>query len=90
MILINQSKFGSGRLSKIVMKKILLYSVLTIVNFSINFIIYNWSFNVQATPYLTEEQRVESGLMMLSTTIPAYFFSAAVIALVFFLVSKKH
>lgn len=74
------------------MKKILIYLSLAILNFVINFIIYNWSFNIQATPYLHESQRVDSGLLMLKTTMPAYALAALVFTVIFYFIakSKKH
>ena len=71
------------------MKKILIYSSLAILNFFINFIIYNWSFNIQATPYLHESQRVDSGLIMLKTTIPAYALAALVFTVIFYFIAKS-
>ena len=47
------------------MKKLVTYVFLGLSNAIINFLIYNYSFNAQATPFLSEEQRVESGLLML-------------------------
>lgn len=70
------------------MKIFLVYTFLSIVNFVINFTIYNYSFNKQATPYLHEEQRVESGLLMLKTTLPAYVISAIVLTSVFYFTAK--
>lgn len=37
------------------MKDVLIYSAVAIFSFVINFLIYNVSFNIQATPYLFEE-----------------------------------
>jgi len=71
------------------MKTFLIYSCLAVVNFIINFAIYNYSFNTQATPYLHEEQRVDSGLLMLQTTLPAYLVAAVILTLIFYLVAKK-
>jgi hypothetical protein len=70
------------------MKNIFIYTFLTLLNFVINFSIYNYSFNKQATPYLDEEQRVDSGLIMLKTTFPAYILAAILITLLFFLAAK--
>ena len=70
------------------MKTFLIYGILAVVNFIINFIIYNYSFNLQATPFLHEEQRLDSGLMMLKTTLPAYIVSAIVITVMFYFVAK--
>lgn len=61
---------------------------LIFLNFITNFWIYNYSFNIQATPFLHEEQRVESGLLMLKTTIPAYIISAIVFAFIFYITAK--
>jgi hypothetical protein len=70
------------------LKIFIIYSSLAIANFVVNFAIYNYSFNKQATPYLHEEQRVESGLMMLKTTIPAYLISAMLLTFVFYLTAR--
>ncbi len=70
------------------MKKLALYAIATLVVFGINFAIYNISFNMQATPYLSEEQRLDSGMLMLQTTLPAYLVSSVVIvALCYFIVT---
>ena len=71
------------------MKLILIYITLSIFSFILNFLIYNFSFNLQATPFLTEEQKVESGMLMLTTTVPAYLVSAIVLTLIFYFVAKK-
>ena len=70
------------------MKTFLIYASLAVVNFIINFMIYNFSFNKQATPYLHEEQRVDSGLLMLETTVPAYIVAAIVLTITFYFVAK--
>lgn len=56
----------------------------------LSFFIYNYSFNVQATPYLSEEQRLDSGLLMLATTLPAYLVTAIVLSAMFYYVAKKY
>ena len=71
------------------MKKIIIYSFMAIFNFVVNFLIYNYSFNAQATPFLHESQRVESGLMMFNTTVPAYAFTAIVITIIFYVLSGR-
>ena len=71
------------------MKKLAPYALLAVVTFIINFAIYNLSFNSQATPFLHEAQRVESGLMMLTTTVPAYLIAAVVIAGMFYWLGKR-
>jgi len=71
------------------MKTFSIYAFLAVVNFVINFLIYNYSFNLQATPFLHEEQRLESGLLMLKTTIPAYVVSAIVMSAIFFLIARS-
>ena len=70
------------------MKKFLIYTFLTLLNFGLSFAIYNYSFNKQATPYLHEEQRVDSGIIMLKTTFPAYLIAAVFITLLFHFVAK--
>lgn len=69
-------------------KMLLAYTFLAFLSFIVNFAIYNYSFNKQATPYLHEEQRVDSGLLMLKTTLPAYAVSAILFAVLFYLVAK--
>jgi hypothetical protein len=72
------------------MKTLLIYSLLTALNFMLSFFIYNYSFNVQATPYLSEEQRLDSGLLMLATTLPAYLATAIILSVIFYFVAKKY
>ncbi|OMH31668.1 hypothetical protein BGP75_16190 [Motiliproteus sp. MSK22-1] len=71
------------------MKTFLIYVVLAVITFTINFAIFNYSFNLQATPFLHEEQRVESGLLMLKTTLPAYAVSSIILTIVFYLIAKR-
>lgn len=71
------------------MKTLITYLSLAVVTFIINFAIYNFSFNLQATPFLHEEQRVDSALLMLKTTFPAYLVSSIVIAFLFYFVNKS-
>lgn len=70
------------------MRTFLIYSALTLMVFFVNFLIYIVSFNVLATPYLHEEQRLDSGLLMLKTTLPAYLISSVIISFVFYWVAK--
>ena len=71
------------------MKKILGYSIMGFVSFAVNFGIYNYSFNIQATPFLHEAQRVDSGLLMLKTSLPAYLVSSILFTLLFYLISRS-
>lgn len=59
-------------------KTVAIYGLVAIVKFIINFCVYNYSFLRQATPFLHEEQRVDSALIKLHTTIQC-FFTVAVI-----------
>jgi heme/copper-type cytochrome/quinol oxidase subunit 2 len=70
------------------MKTFLIYLTLAIASFVVNLLIYNYSFNLQATPFLLEEQRVDSGLLMLKTTLPAYFVSSVVVTIMFYFAAK--
>lgn len=54
------------------MKAFLFRAGISLIVFVVNFGIYNISFNFQATPYLSEEQRLDSAVLMLKTTVPAY------------------
>ncbi|WP_219703945.1 hypothetical protein [Marinomonas lutimaris] len=71
------------------MKKYVIYSSLVILNFVVNFLIYNYSFVTQATPYLHEEQRVESAIAMFEVTVPAFFVSSCFMALLFYVAAKR-
>jgi hypothetical protein len=73
---------------RIQIKTSLAYAFVAFLSFVVNFAIYNYSFNTQATPYLHEEQRVDSALLMLKTTLPAYVVSAALFAILFYLTAK--
>ncbi len=70
------------------MKILLIYATLAAVNFMVNFVIFNYSFNLQATPFLHETQRVDSSLLMLKTTLPAYFLSSIAFTIIFYIVAK--
>lgn len=65
------------------MKTLIIYLSLAVVTFVLNFAIYTFSFNLQATTFLHEEQRVDSVLLMLKTTLPSYLVSSIVITLLF-------
>lgn len=71
------------------MKDIVIYSLMTVVIFVVNFAIFNYSFNMQATPFLHEEQRVDSALLMLKTTVPAYAVASVLITGAFYFVAEK-
>tara|TARA_R110001583_G_scaffold37022_1_gene121249 strand:+ start:656 stop:976 length:321 start_codon:yes stop_codon:yes gene_type:complete len=87
-ILINQQNIVFRRKTHD-MKTFLIYSLLTALNFMLSFFIYNHSFNVQATPYLSEEQRLDSGLSMLATTLPAYLVTSIILSFIFYCVAKN-
>jgi len=71
------------------MKTFFTYSALSILCFIVNFGIYNYSFNSQATPFMSEEHRVDSSLIMLKTTLPAFIISSIVLSYIFYLVATK-
>ena len=71
------------------MKKYVIYFSLATLNFVMNFLIYNYSFVTQATPYLHEEQRVESAVAMFEVTVPAFIVSSCFMALLFYFAAKK-
>lgn len=70
------------------MKTFLVYLGLALLNFVVGFMIYNYSFIHQATPFLTDSQSASSSLLMIKTTIPAYLVSSIVMSIVFYLVAK--
>lgn len=72
------------------MKPFLIYTLVTAMNLTLSFLIYIYSFNTQATPYLTEDQRMDSALSMFSTTLSAYLVAAIFISLIYFFVAKKY
>ena len=70
------------------MKTLIIYIFIALINIIINFVIYNYSFNLQATPFLHEEQRVESAMLMLKETFPAYIASGVIFTIIFFYIAK--
>jgi len=72
------------------MKTFLIYSLVTVINLTLSFLIYIYSFTTQATPYLTEDQRMDSALSMFSTTLSAYLVAAILISLIYYFVAKKY
>ncbi len=70
------------------MRALLIYIGLGVLSLVINFMIYIYSFNAQATPFLHEEQRVESAILMFKTTLPLYVVSAVVITILFYAVAR--
>lgn len=71
------------------MKAILIYSALAIFSFGVNFLIYNVSFNIQANSYMSEEQRLDSGILMLKTTLPAFLLASVVITVLFWYANRS-
>jgi hypothetical protein len=71
------------------MKKLLACIVLMLLSFVLNFSIYNYSFNKQATPFISEEQRMDSVLLMMKTTIPAYAMSSIIVVLLGYWLAAK-
>ena len=71
------------------MKTFITYSFLALASFTINFAIYNISMSFQARVYMSEWQKMESGLLMIKTTIPAFFIASIIFAVIFYWVSKK-
>ena len=71
------------------MKTFFTYSTLSILSFIVNFGIYNYSFISQATPFMSEEHRVDSSLIMLKTTLPAYIISSIALSYIFYLIATK-
>ncbi len=70
-------------------KTVAIYGLVAIVNFIVNFCVYNYSFLRQATPFLHEEQRVHSAHIKLHTTIPGFFAVAVVFAFVYYALRKR-
>ena len=71
------------------MKKIIIFTVFAIINFVVTAFIHIKSITTHVNPYLSEEQRVEVGNMMLDITIPAFAMSSIVFALAAYYISKK-
>ncbi len=70
-------------------KYIAVYLTTSTFVFIINFGIYNYSFNTQATPFLHEEQRVSSALMMMKMTLPAYLIASLLLTFILFLIGRR-
>ncbi len=71
------------------MKTLMVYFSLSLLSFAINFLIFNFSFNTQATPYMSEDQRIDSAMLMLKTTVPAFLLASVFIAVLFWFVGKS-
>ena len=71
------------------MKTFVVYTLLALVSFVVNFAVYVISFNSQATPFLHEEQRVDSAILMFKATLPAYAASSIVLAVLFYFAAKR-
>lgn len=70
--------------------KTLLTSALIILgNFSANFLIFTYSYNRLATPYLNEEQRVDNAGYIMSWTIGMYFLAAILIGIITVFIYRK-
>ena len=71
------------------MKTFLIFTVFALFNFLISSFIHIKSFTSQANPYLSEEQRVEAGNMILDITIPAFAVTSIMFAMIAYYISKK-
>ncbi|MCG8536733.1 MAG: hypothetical protein MI808_16715 [Pseudomonadales bacterium] len=71
------------------MKKILLYSLVTIVNVALNFVVFTHTYNTLATPYLMEEQRVDNAAYILSYTILGFLVVAVLTSLVLYFLGRN-
>lgn len=72
------------------MKTLLFRAGASLIVFVVNFLIYNISFNFQAKPYLSEEQRLDGAILMLKTTAPAFLiFSILTVWALSYLGAKK-
>ncbi len=71
------------------MKNIVLTSAISLISFVINFLIFTYSYNKLATPYLNEEQRVENADFIMSNTLLLFVTSAVIIGIMFYLFIKN-
>lgn len=71
------------------MKTFMVYFSLSLLSFAINFLIFNFSFNTQATPYMSEDQRIDSAMLMLKTTVPAFLLASVFMAVLFWFFGKS-
>lgn len=72
------------------MKNIIIISLVAIVNFAMNFVVFVLSYNKLATPFLLEEQRMENADYIMTNTLFGFFVVTAVSALVLYLfIGKK-
>jgi hypothetical protein len=67
------------------LKASLIAIFVVLVNFLINFLIFTYSYNKLATPYLNEEQRVENVGYIMTGTLGMYLLSAVLVGVVFFI-----
>ena len=74
----------------IVKNKLLIISLLVLFNFTANFLLFTYSYNKLATPFLHEEQRVENADFIMSTTAGLFALEALLLGAIFYLVLKWH
>ena len=67
---------------------VVFFSIL--LNFIMNFLIFTYSYNKLATPYLNEEQRVDNAGFIMSGTLSMYLVSAILVGILTFIVSKRN
>ena len=72
------------------MKKYIWGFLLFLIASIINLTIFTISYNLLATPYLDEPQRVENASNILMVVFPAYILSALIIVSISYFFGKKN
>ncbi|CCN73830.1 hypothetical protein VIBNISFn118_960005 [Vibrio nigripulchritudo SFn118] len=72
------------------MKKTITISVLILFNLIVNYFIYYWSFEMQVGSIISDEQAFDIGMLMLKTTLPAFFVSSIFIVLLTEIILRKN
>ena len=90
-ILTRAKKSGFGRLNreKMTKKNILTVVCISIVSFTLNFIVFVMTYNRLATPFITEEQRVLNADFIMSVTVGAFAIVAVLTGFAMCMILRK-
>lgn len=62
---------------------------LALSNFVLNFLVFTYSYNKLATPFLNEEQRVENADYIMSVSLSMFAIVATITGVAIFFISRK-
>ena len=71
------------------MRALIIFALLAMANFLVSIFIHIRSVTSQVNPYLSEEQRVAVGNMMLDITVPTFALSSIIFSIAAYAIAKK-